>query len=257
MNVKLNQALLVLTVLLASVTTLCGCKEKTRSESSSGSDSASSDEVKVRPLNKKRSAMMEMNGMKIVRGIIVANMDRMRNGKPMVWPHNDENDGKSNNAKDIAGKSYGTSTDYFKELFDIQHQTDGDYWRPYVEDYEPGWLSCDVVAPHQPGDIRPENNAWIVVSGVTDELGTFMPVLISSNVDVSGFPTSGQHDMSTETARIKLGRNGSPLGEDYAVIVYKGGRSKTFRAEELTLQNIYDARTFTIPNQIKLRYLKP
>ena len=46
-----------------------------------------------------------MNGKKIVDGIIAANMDRQKVGKPSVWPHNDENDGKSKDATDIAGKS--------------------------------------------------------------------------------------------------------------------------------------------------------
>ena len=131
-----------------------------------------------------------MNGKKIVDGIIAANMDRQKVGKPSVWPHNDENDGKSKDATDIAGKSYGTSTEYFKELFDIQHQTDGDNWRPYIDGYEPGWISGAGVAPHQPGNIQQANNAWIVASGITDEMGSFMPVLVSRNADTAKFPAS-------------------------------------------------------------------
>ena len=199
-----------------------------------------------------------MNGKRIVDGIIAANMDRQKVGKPSVWPHNDENDGKSKDATDIAGKSYGTSTEYFKELFDIQHQTDGDNWRPYIDGYEPGWISGAGVAPHQPGNIQQANNAWIVASGITDEMGSFMPVLVSRNADTAKFPVSGQQDMSTNTDEIELGKIfPQPFGNKGCVIVFKGGQAKSFKSRDARLVDIYASNSFKIPNKITLKYLQP
>ena len=209
-------------------------------------------------MNKTAMNTFAMNGKKIVDGIIAANTDRMKNGKPTVWPHNDANDGKSNNAKDIAGKSYGTSTEYFKELFDIQNQTDGDRWRPYIDGYEPGWISGGGVPPHQPGSITQEGNGWIVASGITDELGTFIPVLVSRNTDVAQFPTSGQQDMSTKIEEVELGKNfPQPFGNKGCVVVCKGGQARTFSPRDATLDVIYQQNSFKIPDKITLKYLLP
>lgn len=202
---------------------------------------------------------LAMNGKRIVDGIYAANIDRMKVGKSSVWPHNDENDGMMRNDRDIAGKRFATSTAYFNELFDIANMTNVDNWRPYVEGFRMDWLAGDGIPVGRPGSLTAANNAWTVVSGLTDEMVSFMPALISANVDTSLFPTSGRHDMSGRTERVRIGGPGLPtlFGDRMAVVVYKGGQVRTFKQEDFTLGNIFQQNSFRIPNRITLRYLHP
>lgn len=199
-----------------------------------------------------------MNGRKIVQGIIAGNTERSGKGKETLWPHNDENDGKTKDADDIAGMTFGTSTEYFKELFDIQHQTSSDEWMPYIEGYEANWLAGAGVPPAQPGQLNSENNAWTVVSGLTGEMGDFIPVMVSRNAATSEFAKSGQNDMSTQTTRIKLGETyPQPFGKNGCVIVYKGGAAQSFKARDCRLKDIYNSNSFSIPDKITLKYIEP
>ena len=67
------------------------------------------------------------------KGILSQSLDRASKGKPSLWPHNTEADGMSDDADDIAGKQYGTATEYFKVLFDINNQGNSEGWRPYID----------------------------------------------------------------------------------------------------------------------------
>ena len=113
-------------------------------------------------------------------------------------------------------------------------------------------------APHQPGNLQQANNAWIVASGITDEMGSFMPVLVSRNADTAKFPVSGQQDMSTNTDEIELGKIfPQPFGNKGCVIVFKGGQAKSFKSRDARLVDIYASNSFKIPNKITLKYLQP
>ena len=46
-------------------------------------------------MNETSMKTLAISGRKIIQGIISANPDRVAKGKPTLWPHNDENDGKS------------------------------------------------------------------------------------------------------------------------------------------------------------------
>ena len=102
------------------------------------------------------------------------------------------------------------------------------------------------------------NNAWKVVAGMTDEMGDFVPVLVSRNADTSQFALSGQNDMSSQKTRISLGKTfPQPFGNKGCVILFKGGGAKTFLAHDCRLTDIYNANSFTIPDGITMKYLEP
>jgi prepilin-type N-terminal cleavage/methylation domain-containing protein len=201
---------------------------------------------------------LAISARKIVQGIASANTDRSSRGKPSLWPHNDENDGKSDDTDDIGGQTFGTSTEYFKVLFDIQNQTSSDNWNPYIEGYEGSWLSGAGVPPAQPGNLLQANVAWTIASGLTDDQGDFMPALVSRNTDTSEFATSGQNDMSTKTTKVTLGKKfPQPLGTKGSVIATKGGGVDTYKARDCRLKDVYKSNSFAIPNGITLKYLEP
>ena len=199
-----------------------------------------------------------MNGRKIVQGIIQANTDRQAKGKTSVWPHNKQDDGLSDDSDDIAGMSFSTSTDFFKELFDIQHQTSSDEWQPYIEGYEASWLAGAGVPPAQPGQLQKENVAWTVAKGFTDDLGDFIPVLVSRNADTADFAKSSTYNSNDKTTRIKLGDEyPQPFGKKGCVIVTKGGGADTYKARDCRPKDIYKSNSFTIPSGIEITYLAP
>ena len=73
-----------------------------------------------------------MRGRNLFVGITQANTERQSQGLTSVWPHETENDGlNTEDSDDIAGTKYSSSTEYFKELFDIDNYGKED-WAPYV-----------------------------------------------------------------------------------------------------------------------------
>ncbi len=197
-----------------------------------------------------------MNGKKIVDGITAASIGK----SPSFWPATEAPKGRSTLKNDPRYKTYSTSTDYFKDIFDIDNQTQGENgWKPWIADYEAAWLSGAGVAPHQPGQLEQDNNAWIITGGLTDSSNSFLPALISRNVDCSQFPTSGDQDMSSKTEDITLGSQYTePFGKKGFVIVYKGGAARSFDAREGTPAEVFkNIGTVSIPQGKTLKYLEP
>ena len=199
-----------------------------------------------------------MNGRKIVQGIIQVNTDRQAKGKTSVWPHNKTEDGLSDDNQDIAGKPFSSATDYFKELFDIEHQTSSDQWQPYIEGYEASWLAGAGVPPAQPGNLQKENVAWTVAKGFTDDLGDFLPVLVSRNANTDTFAKSSTYNSNDMTERITLGETyAQPFGKKGCVIVTKGGGADTYKARDSRPKDIYKSNSFTIPTGVEVSYIEP
>ena len=191
-------------------------------------------------------------------GITQANTEREAQGLTSVWPHQTEEDGlNTEDSEDIAGNQYGSSTEYFKELFDIDKYGQED-WSPYVSGVDIAVLSGSGVPAFTGTSLQSKNIAWTVVSGLTDEMEDIVPVIISRNMDTEQFPTSGQQDMSTRKDDVKLGEQyAQPFGNKAAVVVHKGGASTVVKAKYSKLYLIYNKQSFTIPNGITLKYIKP
>jgi len=202
-----------------------------------------------------------MSGRRLAQSIIVANVDRQIKGKPSLWPHNDENDGKSADTEDIAGMSFNSSTAYFKELFDVQNQQDADNWAPYIEGCEVSWLSGGGVPLAKSGRLAPENVGWIVASGITEDMSDYMPVLISANVNTDMLITSGKAATASDNRRIPIGTaNGASkdiFANQFVVVITKFGGAYVIDRNDFTMRNLYNNRYIVIPDGITLRYLKP
>lgn len=207
---------------------------------------------------KSNQQTMAIQGSNLIKGIMAGNIDRIAKGKPTLWPHRTEADGlNSQDTDDIAGTPYGTSTEYFKALFDIQNQTSGDRWRPYIDvDVKYLW-GCGVGAA-TPGNLQQNNVAWTIVSGVTEEMDSKIPALVTRNMDTSQFAVSAEKNMSTKTTEVTLGGTyPQPFGKKGAVVVTKDGAAMSLAARDCRLKDIYQNAQINIPEGIELKYLEP
>jgi hypothetical protein len=202
-------------------------------------------------LGSKMSAMA-INGRKLVMGIEMESVGK----NSSLWPHLTEEDGLSTNPDEVQGNVYVTSTDYFRKLFDIDHHT-STYWEPWIDKDLLAMLWGFGVPAATPGTLKSENVAWTVAAGLPSSIEGAIPVLVSCNVDTSSFAVSGENDMSKRDEKIKL-FDVPPFGVKGAVIVYKNGMARAFKADELTLKNVYsDMPVVSLPDGITLKYLRP
>ena len=199
-----------------------------------------------------------MRGRNLFVGITQANTEREAQGLTSVWPHQTEDDGlNSEDTDDIAGRAYSSSTEYFKELFDIDNYGQED-WAPYVSGVDIAVLSGSGVPAFTGSSLQSRNVAWTLASGITDEMEDVVPVIVSRNMDTDQFPTSGQQDMSTKKDTVKLGETyPQPFGNKAAIVIHKGGAATVVKAKYSKLYLIYNKQSFTIPQGITMKYIKP
>ena len=201
---------------------------------------------------------MSMRGRNLFVGITQANTEREAAGLTSAWPHQTEADGLSDDSEDIAGTAYGTSTEYFRDLFDISNIT-SDKWSPYVSGVDIGVLSGSGV-PAVVGTALSKNNvAWIVAAGITDEMEDIVPVFVSRNADTSGFETgAGTHDMSSKKTQVELGKTyAAPFGNKACIVIHKGGAANVVKAKYAKLYLIYNKQSYTVPQGVTMKYLQP
>ena len=204
-----------------------------------------------------QTAAMSMRGRNLFVGITQANTEREGAGLPSVWPHLTEDDGKSDDTDDIAGNTFGTSTEYFQKLFDLDNYGK-ENWASYVGGVDIGVLSGSGVAPFTGGSLNKNNVGWSVVAGLTDEMEDIVPAIITRNMDVSTFPTSGSNDMSTQKDEVALGKNyPTPFGNKAAIVIHKGGAANVVKAKYSKLYLIYNKQSFVVHSGITLKYLEP
>ena len=202
-----------------------------------------------------QTSAVSMRGRNLFVGITQANTEREAAGLTSVWPKGTSN--KSDDSEDIAGMTFGTSTEYFKELFNID-QYGQENWAPYVSGVDIAVLSCPGVPAFTGSSLQSRNVAWTVASGITDEMEDVVPVIVSRNMDTDQFPTSGQQDMSTKKDEVKLGEKyPAPFGNKAAIVIHKGGAATVVKAKYSKLYLIYNKQSFTIPSGITMKYIKP
>ena len=204
------------------------------------------------------ASAMAMRGHKLYEGIVQVNIDREGKGRPSIWPHLSAADGlDTGDSDDIAGKTYGTSTLYFQELFNMDAYGTDD-WDPYVKSCDLSVLSGSGV-PAYSGSFDKNIIAWTVAAGITSEMEDIVPVLVSRNADTSQFPTgSGTHDMATDKNKVSLGKTyAAPFGNKACVIVHKGGASEVVKSKDAKMYLVYNRQSFTVPTGVTMQYLVP
>ena len=199
-----------------------------------------------------------MRGRNLFVGITQANTEREAQGLTSVWPHQTEDDGlNTEDSEDIAGTAYQSSTEYFKALFDIDNYGQ-ESWAPYVSGVDIAVLSGSGVPAFTGSSLQSKNVAWTVVSGITDEMEDIVPAIVSRNMETDNFPTSGSQDMSNQKDAVDLGKKyPQPFGNKAAIVIHKGGAANVVKAKYAKLYLIYNKQSFTIPNGITLKYIKP
>ncbi len=198
---------------------------------------------------------MSKQGADIVNAINTESMSRT--DKPILWPHLSEADGISDDTDDIAGQTFGTSTEYFKKLFDVEKQTSGDSWRPYI-DVPINFLWGNGVGSAKPGSLQQANVAWTIAAGFTSDMDGRLPALITRNCDTSQFAVSGVNDMSQKKTEVTLGAKfPAPFGKKGCIVITKGGNARVHQARDCRLCDIYQNSSMIIPEGITLKYLEP
>lgn len=206
------------------------------------------------------TAAMSMRGRNLFVGITQANTEREAAGLPSVWPHQNEADGKSDDTDDIAGQIFGSSTEYFEKLFDVQNNANQN-WSPYVTGVDLNVLSGNGVPAPQSGSLTQNNVAWHIISGITSEMEDVIPVLVTRNAAADAFNGSfsvGPHDMSTDKTAIDLGtKYPAPFGNKAMIVIRKGGAANVVKAKYAKLYLVYNKQSFTIPEGLQVKLLEP
>jgi len=198
---------------------------------------------------------MSFNGAKLVKAIVAANVSNT-NGED-YWAHLTEADGKSDDSERINGMDFGgSSTKYFKALFDIDNQTSQD-WDPYIDKELLSSLWGFGVTAAKPGSLNPANVAWTMVSGMPNDADGTIPVLVSRNVDTADFATQTSN-MGEKKNVPALDKYPQPFAKKGAVIVYKSGKSVALKSRDARLCDIYrDQPNVVLPDGITLQYMVP
>lgn len=227
---------------VVSLVCLIGC--------GSGDEDISSNEKKVGRPSRSEAQLMRKQGADIVYAI---NTEI----KKSLWPRAEAAAGGSDSEEDIYTKAYTSSTDYFKDLFDIENQTSGEH-DPFI-DCKIDCLWGAGVPMAFSGKLTSDNVAWTILAGANDVSSGGIPVLVSRNVDTSLFPVSGNHDMDQRRDKVRL-FDIPPFGTHGAVIVDRDMRARYIPARDGTipLREIYEyAPMVKIPQGAKLKYLHP
>lgn len=204
---------------------------------------------------------MAMQGRKLVQGIVQANVERQGKLDP-VWPRSELAQGAAaaGNTNDVAGRTYGSSTEYFNALFDMKRYGQAE-WEPCVDgDLLSSLWGCGV--PGMSGKTLGKRNvAWIVAANVTDETPDFVPVLITANFNPALLLS--KWDGKTNGSRRlpigpKSGAEATPFGDKGIVIVRKSGAAETIKLKYLTYNTLYQRQAFDLTNMNPpIKYLTP
>lgn len=197
-----------------------------------------------------------MRGRNLFVGITQANTEREAAGLISVWPKG-AND-KTDDTEDIAGMTFGTSTDYFKELFDIENYGQ-ETWSPYVNGVDLSVLSGAGVPAFSGTQLDAKNVMWCVAQGLTDEMEDVIPALVTRNAQVDTLISSGQFNGQDKTeigvGKSNGGESDTPFANKAYIVIRKGGGASVIKAKYSKLYLVYNHQSFTIPESADFQYL--
>ena len=205
-----------------------------------------------------QSSAMCMRGRNLFVGMVQATTEREAAGLSSVWPKGPKN--LSDDKEDIAGKTFGSSTEYFKELFDMGNYGK-DSWSPYVSGVDMNVLSGAGVPPFSGQNLDAKNVAWIVAANVDDTMPDEIPVLISANFNPALLLRKWDGS-ANRSKRLPIGpasgADKSMFGDKAIVVIRKGGSAETIKARYLTYDRLYKGQEFDLTGaDAPLFYLTP
>ncbi len=193
---------------------------------------------------------MSMQGRKLIQGMIQANVERQ--GKlGLVWPKDQDESSQNASSDDIASKGASTTTQYFKDLFDIDHYGTQE-WDPTVDGDLISTLSGCGVQGMSGKSLEKNNIAWAIAKNIFDETQDFIPILVTRNADFStlnGYLNAfdGQND-----AKLTLGKNyDQPFSNKGFVLVRKSGAAESIKQKYARLNLIFNNQGFDNSNREK------
>ena len=187
------------------------------------------------------TSAMAMRGRNLFVGITSANTEREASGLADVWPK--DSDGTTDNSDDIANKAASTTTQFFKDLFDIDNYGKAE-WDPYVN-VDLGVLSGSGVPGMTGSTLESKNIAWVVIKNLTSEVPDVIPALVSRNVDFNSLNGYLAKFDGTATTKVALGTTyDQPFGNKAWVLVRKGGASQVIKAKYSRLDVIFNRQGF-------------
>lgn len=193
------------------------------------------------------TSAMAMRGRNLFVGITQCNTEREGAGLAEVWPQTSvESSGATD--PDIADQSWTSTTEYFKELFDMDNYGKTE-WQPYVN-VDIGVLSGAGVPGMSGNTLDKKNIAWVIIGNVQSEIADVVPVLVSRNVDYNQLSSSLAKYDGTSSTKVTTG-NGTydtPFGNKAWVLVRKGGASQVIKAKYSRLDVIYNRQGFDNSN---------
>ena len=197
---------------------------------------------------------MSING----KGIIDAINAQSVSGTDL-WAHRVQADGlNTSDPEEFNGMTFGSATEYFEALFDTTHQTTAT-WAPRISNSLLQNLWGFGVPAARAGQLQNVNVGWSIISGMPSSADDDTPVLISRNVQPTGFATAGTQDMSSQRNPVTWNTTWpTPFGQKGCVVIFKNGRAATFMAQDARLNKIYEKMpTISIPDGITYQYLVP
>ena len=187
------------------------------------------------------TSAMAMRGRNLFVGITQANTEREASGLADVWPK--DSDGATDNSDDIANKAASTTTQFFKDLFDMDNYGKAE-WDPYVN-VDIGVLSGGGVPGMSGSSLESKNIAWVVVKNLTSEVADVIPALVSRNVDFQSLGGNlAKYDGTTTTKVTVGGTYDQPFGNKAWVLVRKSGASQVIKAKYSRLDVIFNRQGF-------------
>lgn len=200
------------------------------------------------------TSAMAMRGRNLFVGITQCNTEREAAGMSEVWPQTSvESSGATD--PDIGDQSWTSTTEYFKELFDMDNYGKTE-WQPYVN-VDIGVLSGAGVPGMTGSTLDKKNIGWVITGNVQSEIADVIPVLMSRNVDYSsmnGYLASYDGSSATKVT-VGNGTYDQPFGNKAWVLVRKGGASQTVKAKYSRLDVIFNRQGFDntqLKNQLQV-----
>ncbi len=188
---------------------------------------------------------MSMQGRKLIQGMIQANVERQ--GKlGLVWPKDQDESSQNASSDDIASKGASTTTQYFKDLFDIDHYGTSE-WDPTIDGDLLSSLSGCGVQGMSGKTLEKNNIAWVIAKNIVDETRDFIPILVTRNVDFSQLNGSLNAFDGTSDEKVKLGGGSdkdTPFGNKGFVLVRKSGAAESLKQKYARLNLIFNNQSF-------------